>query len=120
MKERPGVMIYLDILPSLEHMTTEEIGLLFEGILMYGKYGQLPNFSGAAAVLWPMIRQRLDRDLEKCQKATLRRQYAAYSRWKKAEGEVPEPFSQWLKTMETPDPDLVLDTGCCSILPDAI
>ena len=45
MKEKPGVMIYFDVLPVLTHLSIEEKGMLFEAILNYAKYGYIHHIS---------------------------------------------------------------------------
>lgn len=65
---RPGVMLYFDILPSLDMLTTEECGTLFKAILEYGKYGVVPQLGGMVALAWTFIQPSLDRDSKKYEK----------------------------------------------------
>ena len=37
-------MFYFDVRPCIKRLTLEEKGQLFEAILDYGEFGDLPNF----------------------------------------------------------------------------
>ena len=81
MNKQPGVMLYFDLLPSLERFTLEEQGLLFRAILEYGKLGLTPHFHGALAVAWDFIQPRLDRDWARYEEVSEKRSQAAQLRW---------------------------------------
>ena len=57
----PGVMLYFDLRPCLDHLTREEQGMLFQAILDYGETGCPPELPGALAIAWAFIQPRLDR-----------------------------------------------------------
>lgn len=100
MAERPGVMIYFDVLPVIDSLNNSETAKLFRGILEYGKYGAVPEFKGKLLTIWPLIQQRLDHDAGKYSLAIQRRKYAAYSRWERSDGRIPLPFQQWQTTVD--------------------
>lgn len=83
MKQRPGVMLYFSIRPSIKRLTLEEKGALFEAILDYGQTGVLPEFDGILGVAWDFIQPLIDADGEayqaKCEKA----KKAIETRWAK-------------------------------------
>ena len=97
MKEKPGVMIYFDVIPVFAYLSIEEKGMLFEAILNYAKYGELPELSEKLMVIWPLIQQRLDFDESRYQVTVLKRKYAAYARWEKQNDRQPIPYSQWVE-----------------------
>ena len=86
-KERPGVMLYFDIRPCLKRLSLEDKGLLFECILDYAQYGELPDLEGMTGVAWDFIQPRIDRDAERYEEVSERRRQAAKRRWEKPEEE---------------------------------
>ena len=96
MKQKPGVMIYFEMLPVLELLKDEEKGVLFHAIMVYGADGTCPNLSGKLALMWPLIQQRLDRDWDRYRAVVTKRKYAAYTRWEKQHGREPMSYSMWV------------------------
>ena len=97
MKQKPGVMIYFDIIPVLDLLSSADAGILFRAILQYGESGVLPELEPNLALLWPLIQQRLDHDWDRYQHTVIKRKYAAYSRWEKQHDRQPIPYSQWVE-----------------------
>lgn len=54
--ERPGTMIYFELLEALSVLTDADKGRLFEGILRYARDGEEPNFSGVLAAIWALTK----------------------------------------------------------------
>ena len=77
-------------------LTDAEKGKLFEAILEYGDSGSIPDLEGSLAVIWPLIRRRLDTDNIQYDKIVVKRKYAAYTRWAKQHGEEAESYESWL------------------------
>lgn len=78
--ERPGIMAYFsDWLPLLELNDTELAGL-FRAVIRYGKYGEIPEFSGLLNVMWSMIRPKIDNDGKSYEKQVAHARYMAYKR----------------------------------------
>ena len=100
MKQKPGVMIYFEMLPVLELLKDEEKGALFHAIMVYGADGTCPKLSGKLALMWPLIQQRLDRDWERYRMVVIKRKYAAFARWEKQHGREPMPYSMWVEDHE--------------------
>lgn len=73
MSERPGVVVYFELLDALPALRDAEKGQLFEAILRYGRDGETPDFSGALFAIWALVKQKLDRDtqryVDRCEKA---------------------------------------------------
>jgi len=106
MAERPGVMIYFDVLPVIDSLSNAESAKLFRSILEYGKYGAVPELKGKLATIWPLIQQRIDFDATKYDMTVQRRKYAAYKRWEKAEGRVPRSFEEWQRTVDLQEEEI--------------
>ena len=77
----PGVMLYFDLRPCLDHLTREEQGMLFQAILDYGETGCPPELPGALAIAWAFIQPRLDQDQERYDQVREQRCRAAQIRW---------------------------------------
>ncbi len=102
-KERPGVMLYFDLRPSLKRLSPEEKGLLFEYILDYAQFGVLPEPEGMVGIAWDFIRPRIDRDAERYEEISERRRQAAKKRWDRQEEELQADANAYfaMQTMPT-------------------
>ena len=96
MSNKPGVMIYFDMLETLKQMTDRQAGILFRAILQYGATGIRPELPDSIRLLWPMIEVRLIADHQRYKLVSLKRSYAIYARWAKERGEEVLPYEQWL------------------------
>ena len=97
MKQKPGVMIYFDMIPVVELLSNQDAGLLFRAILQYGENGVLPELDPHLALLWPLIQQRLDCDAARYETTVMKRKYAAYARWERQNERQPQPYTLWLE-----------------------
>jgi hypothetical protein len=95
MNQKPGVMVYFDMLPAIEHLSKVDSGVLFQAILRYGRHEELPQMSAKLKVVWPLVQQRLDRDEEQYCKVVTKRAYSAYVRWAKHNKEDVMSFQNW-------------------------
>lgn len=97
MANRPGVMIYFDMLPALKRLTKVQKADLFEALLEYAQYGVLPEFDDiGVSIAWDFIQPKIDRDGCRYKEKVLKNKYAVYCRWAKQEG-LPKPsFAEWL------------------------
>lgn len=94
--ERPGMMIYFDVLDALETLSMADRGQLFTAILAYGSRGTVPNFRSTALKLaWSMLQGRLDRDKESYLKVCEQREYAAFCKKRQQAGDPKLPFDLW-------------------------
>lgn len=96
MAKKPGVMVYFDLLETLELLSDKNAGILFRAILHYGQNQTVPQLPGRLALLWPMIQMRLDLDNERYTLTSQRRKYAVYVRWSKEHGQTPLSFNSWM------------------------
>ena len=92
---KPGVMFYFDVRPCIKRLNIEEKGCLFEAILDYGEFGNIPDFDGALGVAWDFIQPKLDRDAGRYDKQVEQKQYAVYVREAKKNGGTPVSFDEW-------------------------
>lgn len=95
---RPGIMIYFDIVRSLEDLDDAEVGQLFRALLEYGQTGVLPDFQDRTLrTVWRQLQARADQDAaeysEKCQ----RNRYAVYCRDTAKKGQIPLPRDEWVQ-----------------------
>ena len=97
MKQKPGVMIYFDMLPVLDLLSNQDKGTLFHAILSYAQTGELMPMNEHLSLLWPLIRQRLDFDSARYEQTVMKRKYAAYTRWERQNDRIPIPYSQWVE-----------------------
>lgn len=95
MNQRPGVMIYFEILPTIQKLSKADKAALFEAILEYGMRKTLPPMSAKLKVVWPLVQQRLDWDEEKYNQVVAKRAYSAYVRWAKHNDEPYVDFKTW-------------------------
>lgn len=97
MANQPGVMFYFELRPSLKRLSGEEKGRLFEAILDYGEFGEVPEFEGKLAFVWDFVQPRLDRDAQRYREMSEKKRVAALARWEKQNADA----SDALQTMPT-------------------
>ena len=98
MNEKPGVMLYFDLLPLMDRLSNEDKGNLLHAILHYGKYGEMINLTDKVMLIWPLVQMRLDTDEKHYCDRVIRGKYAAHVRWSREKGEEPMPYDQWLSS----------------------
>ena len=96
-KNPPGVMLYFNVCPCLDLLTTDQQGQLFRAILTYGQYGTEPEFDRTLALVWSFVRPHLDADRERYQAKVEKNRYAVYVRECRRAEEEPLPFGLWLE-----------------------
>ena len=104
MENKPGIMIYFDILPTIARLSEKNAGILFRAVLEYGSTGKEPELPYQLRLIWPMVQMRLIADDQRYQTMTYKRKYAAYSRWAKEKGEEHLSYKQWLSRREELEP----------------
>ncbi len=81
-KSKPGVMVYFEIARAIKRLSYEQKGRIFEAILSYAEFGEVPEFDDIALdVLWPLLTDKIDRDSEKYNNISEVRRNAAYKKW---------------------------------------
>lgn len=103
-KERPGTMLYFDLLPIVQCLSKEAAGSLLVAMLEYGKDGIIPDFSASEGlnVAWVHVKQMIDRDNERYANRILRHTYGAYKREMQRRNEEPLPFEEWYQRAYLP------------------
>lgn len=96
MLQKPGVMIYFEVMPTIEKLSNAKAGLLFKAILEYGQDRKIPAFRNELDCIWPLIQARLDTDDLRYYQVAQKKRYAAYTRWAKKKGLEPLPYDCWL------------------------
>lgn len=100
MAERPGIMVYFDLLPQLQEYSKEEVGELFLAMLEYGAFGAVPAFEDRGLrIIWREVQHKIERDFESYQKRVADGAYGAYKREAEKKGRDPMPKDIWIKTV---------------------
>ena len=106
-KERPGTMLYFDLLPIVQCLSREAAGNLLVAMLEYGKDGKIPDFSASEGlnVAWVHAKQMIDRDNDRYANRILRHTYGAYKREMQRQGKEPLPFEEWYQRVYLASPE---------------
>lgn len=96
MPNKPGIMIYFDMLETVNRLSDRDAGRLFRAILEYGMTQRVPELPEKLFLIWPLLQMRLDNDDQRYYRVTLKRRYAIYVRWAKEKGQTPLPYEEWL------------------------
>ena len=98
--DRPGIMVYFDMMGPLCKLQDADKGRLFWAMLEYGKKGIVPAFDGLALELaWEFVKPKIDKDYKEYVRSVQRRQFATACRERKRRGEPDITFDEWLKTI---------------------
>ena len=95
--EKPGVMVYFDVMDSMEQLSGEQCKRLIIAIRDYGRDGKEPTLEDdeILRLIWPFVSSTLNRDDERYNKACIRRQYGAYYKAMKRNGFIPLTWEIW-------------------------
>ena len=96
MSNKPGVMMYFELRPSLDKMSDELAGKLFRIMMEYGETLYEPEIPEGLEIAWPLIRCDIDRDHQTYQNKCTKNAYNAYSRWEKEKGQEPLTYDEWV------------------------
>ncbi len=92
---KPGIMMYFEIYPCLKLMSREEKGDLLESMMHYGMTGEEPKLSGTLEVLWPLLKDRVDRDTDRYNRTVVRNQYASYVKSAQSKNQTALSYEDW-------------------------
>ena len=104
MSNKPGVMMYFELRPSLEKMSDELAGKLFRVMMEYGETQFEPEIPEGLELIWPLIRCGIDRDDKRYRDKSLRSAYNIYVRWEKEKGRIPLSFDEWILVSDSDVP----------------
>ena len=98
--ERPGIMVYFDMMGPMAKLENADKGRLFWAMLEYGKNGIVPVFDSLPLELaWEFVKPKIDKDYREYVRSVQRRQFATACRERKKRGEPEITFDEWLKSM---------------------
>ena len=97
MADRPGIMIYFDMVEPLKRLDHTGKGKLFEAMLNYGQYGEVPDFGGDGMLLmaWEFILPKLNADEKSYRKKVIKNTYSSYCNKAKKSATAPMDFDEW-------------------------
>ena len=95
---KPGIMLYFEICPCLKLMTQNEKGELLDAMMAYGQSGEEPELTEKLQIIWPLIRDKLDRDTDRYNRIVIRNEYASYAKSAAKNQEEKLSYSQWLES----------------------
>ena len=94
--DRPGMMIYFDLLDAFEPLSLADRGRFITAMLEFGALGVVPQFtSQALKMAWELMRKRLDRDKDKYFQTVEQREYAAFCKKRQQAGHPKIPIELW-------------------------
>ena len=95
-KERPGVVLYFDtIRPVIKRLSDAQCGTLLRSVIEYAQYGVMPELDAMTGMAFDLLVPKIDRDAERYEESREQRQYAAYTREKKKNGEDCLSYADW-------------------------
>lgn len=118
-KQRPGVVVYFDMLPTLEKLSPEARASILMAALARGQdlsyEADFSNLGDMAdrirtETLWESYCPRVDSDGEGWRDGIIQRKYAGYKSGCARTGETPisyEDYCEWYERAREKDPDLV-------------
>lgn len=87
MDERPGIILYFNLLDKLDDMTCEEVGTIIVALKHYAKTGEEPAFEDRYfKSIWADFRAACDNDAKRYEERKIQSSYAAYCREEKKKG----------------------------------
>ena len=104
--ERPGAMLYFELLPAIDSMTDAAAGQFIKGILHFARDETEPDFSHdqGLSMVWPLVRERLKNDRERylsiSMNNSLKRQYAGYKAKCREQGQDSLSFTEWKERLQ--------------------
>ena len=95
MAERPGIILYFDMVAPLKRLGYEDKGKLLEAMLEYGQYGVVPELDGVLPFIWDCIQPKLDADAKRYRKTVFQKTHASYCAKEKKAGRTSMDFDDW-------------------------
>ena len=96
MTERPGFMLYFDLVDALQSLDDVQAGQLFKALMAYAQTGEVRELTGLADFAFRFARPRIDRDAEIYQEKCRKNAYNAYVGTLKRRGETPMEYEAWV------------------------
>lgn len=106
-KERPGVMLYFDVLrPMVNRLDAAQCGVLLRAVMDYAQYGVMPELDPMTGMAFDMLVPKIDRDAERYEDTREQRRYAVYVREKKKRGEAVMSMEEWRMLCARPEENI--------------
>ena len=68
MHRQPGILLYFDLLNTLEHLSNDELGEMIRAASRYVQVEEWPSFHfPACEIYWPFVLRDLMRDMDRYQ-----------------------------------------------------
>lgn len=68
MNKQPGILLYFDLLNTLEHLSCDELGEMIRAASRYVQFEEWPSFHfPACEIYWPFVLRDLLRDMDRYQ-----------------------------------------------------
>jgi len=101
-KERPGIVLYFDLLSAIDKMEDVLAGELLKAAYRYAKNGEIPTFkTDSQVIIWSLLKERLDADDEHYKEKVRGTEYAVYVREAKKAGEEVLQREEWEQQRNT-------------------
>lgn len=110
-KDKKSFLIYCDIIYSIEHLTNEEKGILFQHLLEYVNDLNPVLENRVLLGVWKHIENQLKRDLEKYENTRKRNAENARKRWNKKNTKECDRIPKNANSAKNADNDTDNDTG---------
>lgn len=99
---RPGLLLYFDILPALDSLSSADAGTLLLAAMHYAQDGREPAFeNGTLSFAWAFIKSSVDKDGGNYEKKQLRGRWLTYCRQCKQDDTEPLDFETWRQRVVT-------------------
>ena len=95
MKERPGFMLYFDLVDALNSLDDVQAGQLFKALMAYAQWGEVRPLTGVAEFAFRTARPRIDKDAERYADRCRKNLYYSYLRSAKQRGEPLLEYEEW-------------------------
>ena len=95
MTERPGFMLYFDLVDALQSLDDVQAGQLFKALMAYAQTGEVRELTGLADFAFRFARPRIDRDAEIYREKCRKNAYAVYVREAQRRREQPLEYEEW-------------------------
>ena len=94
MKQRPGFMLYFELVDPLCTMGDAEAGKLFKALMAYAQCGEVRELQGVGDFAFRLMRERIDRDAEAYAERCRKNAYYSYLNSAKRRGELPMEYEE--------------------------
>lgn len=95
MNERPGFMLYFELMDALNTLEDAEAGKLFKALMAYAQWGEVRELTGVADFAFRIARPRIDKDAERYAERCQKNAYSVYVREARRQQVEPLEYEEW-------------------------